>query len=170
MVENGAVRSQARGGGGVPRRGHPRSRFRAERPTELDQLPLGQGGDRRAGGRGGVEEHCQRNPVGVLTSVRVRCTIAIVKVIPPGCRDDIRVGFGSTRLAVDIKSASKGLFEVRERDHRLRTMRGAISVVSREINVRGAPVAVREGDARCASMALSHLSLSLSLFSRCTSR
>jgi len=43
-------------------------------------------------------------------------------------------------------------------------------VVSREINVRGAPVAMREGDARCASMALSHLSLSLSLFGLCTSR
>jgi hypothetical protein len=43
-------------------------------------------------------------------------------------------------------------------------MRSDFSVVSREMNVTGVPVAQRGSDARCASMALSHLSLSLSLF------
>jgi hypothetical protein len=49
-------------------------------------------------------------------------------------------------------------------------MRSGSSVVSREIYVMGTPVAIVEGDARCASLALSHLSLSLSLFSFSASR
>jgi hypothetical protein len=43
-------------------------------------------------------------------------------------------------------------------------MRSGFSVLSREIYVTGTPVASVEGGARCASLALSHLSLSLSLF------
>jgi hypothetical protein len=45
----------------------------------------------------------------VLTSIRDWCTVAIVKVIPPGCRDDIRVGFGSPPLWLTSKSAGRGL-------------------------------------------------------------